>query len=636
MNCGYEWSYAFLSSQMTKNFLQNDYKNHIKEGLLREVESGLGEYQDLAVLTDRRDIVRSQLHKVEDDLYALEDNVRDYMNFKIVFEGRCYDLYMVMRSSVPQNRVGAKIISHVQKLVNPPQTEKDKEDKEAELVRLEKKWRQVRLLHMYSVLDLYTFYTDKTLIAWTAYISTVDLSANEKVECMETMRKLKTEHERLYACMKESDNNYVETGTNETILELMKEYRQITRQFWKQYFKAHPPTSQDFQTIQDDKKKYSKLISEYKHQIQQIEWDREDIHDYFKCNTSYAYNLDDCVLYPIKNSSSFEDCAHNNATVSTILDMEEANWKNLMKESAEQLTQLTPLFRDLLNEYRQLGRDIRMKNKQKTIHGTYVMNCPIDACTGKLDENNQCGMCHSEFCVDCMKKITELDGMMHTCQKEDVATVKELRKNTHPCPKCHVPIYKTEGCDQMWCIQCHTTFSWKSGAITYGVIHNPHFYEYNRDNLRRAPGDIPCGGLPNDAEMFSAFVTTNNTIMFDIWDYCVWIAEKHMPSIYRRFNNVRDAVIRRHSIAYLRKKIDKKRLGVLLYKHYMDNIRYAHYYDILETLTDNMADQLRQYVRGIDTTGECVALLRIAEQDIAHMNKMFGMREKFHGSRFIV
>ena len=139
----------------------------------------------------------------------------------------------------------------------------------------------------------------------------------------------------------------------------------------------------------------------------------------------------------------------------------------------------------------------------------------------------------------------------------------------------------------------------------------------------RAPGDIPCGGLPNEIEMLEARNTKNRQTLYEMWQYVFVISERWMPSIYRRFHNVRPVRHRQYSISFLRGKVDKKRLGVLLHKNYLDEIRYASYYTILETLVDNMAEYLRRHVHGDDTLQECRELLRIADQDIANLNKKF-------------
>ena len=52
-------------------------------------------------------------------------------------------------------------------------------------------------------------------------------------------------------------------------------------------------------------------------------------------------------------------------------------------------------------------------------------------------------------------------------------------------------------CDQMWCTNCHTAFSWRTGTIE-NRIHNPHYYEWMRRNnngaIPREAGDNPCLG----------------------------------------------------------------------------------------------------------------------------------------------
>lgn len=133
--------------------------------------------------------------------------------------------------------------------------------------------------------------------------------------------------------------------------------------------------------------------------------------------------------------------------------------------------------------------------------------CPRDQCRGYIVRPSfACGVCNRTVCNNCM----EPDDEGHLCQPEAMATARLIERETRPCPGCHIPIYRTEGCAQMWCVQCNTAFDWNSGQIVRGVIHNPHYFEWLRRGGSdvRAPGDMVCGGLPNPQTFFNRLRTT--------------------------------------------------------------------------------------------------------------------------------
>jgi hypothetical protein len=129
----------------------------------------------------------------------------------------------------------------------------------------------------------------------------------------------------------------------------------------------------------------------------------------------------------------------------------------------------------------------------------FIQKCPKDACEGFLSTHWKCGICDGKFCKDCH----EAKDDVHACNPDLVASVKAIKKEAKPCPKCASQISKIDGCDQMWCTQCKTAFSWNTGKIETHVVHNPHYFQWLRENgniIPRAPGDAPnpmaaCGGV---------------------------------------------------------------------------------------------------------------------------------------------
>ena len=131
---------------------------------------------------------------------------------------------------------------------------------------------------------------------------------------------------------------------------------------------------------------------------------------------------------------------------------------------------------------------------------TYKFPCGNNDCNGFVNSNWECDLCYKTTCKYCfiIKESEE-----HICKKEDIDTAELIKKDSKPCPKCNISIIKSDGCDQMWCINCHTTFDWRTLIIkTGGVLHNPEYFRYMRENgitIQRNPNDNPCQNIFNEA-----------------------------------------------------------------------------------------------------------------------------------------
>jgi hypothetical protein len=171
--------------------------------------------------------------------------------------------------------------------------------------------------------------------------------------------------------------------------------------------------------------------------------------------------------------------------------------KILAKEIEKELREIKSKIHELQREEVKLITQKNAALNRKTGERTeFIRKCPGEECRGFLSTQWKCGICEKWTCPDChiIKGYTR--DAEHECKPDDIATAKLLSTDTKPCPKCSTPIFKIDGCDQMWCTQCHTAFSWRTGRLETN-IHNPHYNEWVRRNntgqLPRNPLDIPCG-----------------------------------------------------------------------------------------------------------------------------------------------
>jgi len=238
--------------------------------------------------------------------------------------------------------------------------------------------------------------------------------------------------------------------------------------------------------------------------------------------------------------------------------------------------------------------------KEKKERNTFVMGCGVSDCRGFLSQAWKCGTCGVNTCSKC--RVVKVDGEEHECDDDDVATANLLTKETKPCPKCTVTIYKISGCDQMWCTECNTPFSWKTGKIVTGVIHNPHFYEWQRSQnggvAPRPEGErYNCGGIP--------WIQTVEQIMihrgtfFPNWAECHRSVNHISRVVARRYP--RQVGIQDHTdlrIKYLLKDINEKEWGDVLRRRQKKVEKDQEIHNILEMYSVTLTDIFQRFVRG--------------------------------------
>jgi hypothetical protein len=121
-------------------------------------------------------------------------------------------------------------------------------------------------------------------------------------------------------------------------------------------------------------------------------------------------------------------------------------------------------------------------NKEKYVNNNHInIKCPIENCKGFLDDKYYCSLCKNDICKECRSKYEK----NHICNKDNIELIKIVNAECKNCPKCGINIQKTEGCNQMFCVNCKTKFNYETGIIysDNDLFHNPHYIEFqNKKN----------------------------------------------------------------------------------------------------------------------------------------------------------
>jgi hypothetical protein len=243
----------------------------------------------------------------------------------------------------------------------------------------------------------------------------------------------------------------------------------------------------------------------------------------------------------------------------------------------------------------------------------FVKKCPVEECPGYLSSQWKCGTCNIWACPDCHVVKGETRDTGHTCNPDILATAQLLARDTKSCPKCHIDIYKIDGCNQMWCVKCHTAFDWISLRIVTDNVHNPHYFQYIRDTnngvVPRNPLDNPnqCGNEINARTLmplryFLNFTSTKelgasvNTQINKITRNIIHLREVEMPLMRVNYAN-RNLELR---IQYLDREITENDFKIYLQRSEKKNQKKQDIFHIYEMVVNTISDLIMDIVRKVN------------------------------------
>jgi hypothetical protein len=323
----------------------------------------------------------------------------------------------------------------------------------------------------------------------------------------------------------------------------------------------------------------------------------------FKCNACKYINCIECHKKYLLTSNQDPHCMNCRAVISYDIFIDKFNekwifdkykkhryeilWekeKSLIPETVHYISlkkqekSLIEKKIELLEQVKKINSDMLILNNNvqnlhvKTTYNKfkYTYTCPKQTCKGFLNEEYVCEICDITVCKKC---YTETDPNLkgpHECNPELVETFNAIKKEAKPCPSCGEFISKVSGCDQMFCITCGTAFSWKSGLIEKGIIHNPHahtFFQNNPDaqqNYNNALNRNQNNGCRTHIPSYELFGNVIKKISYDDNDYLKRIHRKiaefrqyNRPKFTRIMNNNTEKN-RDIRIKYIKNEIDEK------------------------------------------------------------------------------
>lgn len=257
---------------------------------------------------------------------------------------------------------------------------------------------------------------------------------------------------------------------------------------------------------------------------------------------------------------------------------------------------------------------------------THVFPCSAGCVGYVMSHDHKCGTCSTEYCPKCF----QLKHSGTDCKEEEVQSAKLIRESSKPCPKCAVRIHKIEGCDQMWCTQCRTAFSWNTGKIETHEVHNPHYYEWFRNNgNRQGPEEeTPCDRRPARMHLLThlGVLLPVGSVLYD------YFVERIRLNTHIRFIEIEQHFSRTNyedrnnldlRLRWLKKEITEKHFGTVLYKRRKETIVNARRVGVLRLYVDASDDIFHRLLRETNEVSGLDTLKTELESLAEYVNKCF-------------
>lgn len=249
----------------------------------------------------------------------------------------------------------------------------------------------------------------------------------------------------------------------------------------------------------------------------------------------------------------------------------------IKKKIAELQQETYKKVNKLQREYYELRRSSafhKVKEREKT---KFIRACLIENCRGFLSSQWKCGTCETKFCSHCMEQKEEEKD--HLCDPDKVKTTEMLKINTKPCPSCGEGIFKAEGCRQMHCTSCNTPFDWNTGKKIEGLIHNPHYFEWQRNqnenrNQQHNGANQPinnvnleCGGMPDYNVIVGKLRPIIKEKKYTLKQRFHWRPVRKINEIdakYQLIHHIRDVVMPRYNYQFTIEENEDLRVRYLI------------------------------------------------------------------------